>query len=76
MAYWGPYTNSWTATVGVTSSNSVDIVAIYLPTSGVYPYTLLASGTIAPDGTLSGTWTDTLGDSGTWMSTSGVATWE
>lgn len=69
-----PYTNSWTATVTV-DCESVEIHATYKPGSGVYPYEFWAVGVIASDGTLSGTWTDTLGDSGTWLSTSGAATW-
>jgi len=68
----GPYTNSWTATVSV-SGNAVTIVATYLLGSATYPYSFTATGTISSAGTLSGTWTDTLGDSGTWSLTSGNA---
>lgn len=68
----GSHTNSWNATVTV-ASNDVTIVAEYEPGSGVYPYTFTAVGTLAADGTLSGTWTDTLDDSGTWSSFSGAA---
>lgn len=69
----GPYTNSWTATITV-NGDSVEIHATYSPESNVYPYQYWASGTIASDGTMSGTWYDTLSDSGTWMSSSGSAT--
>lgn len=69
----GPYTNSWTATVTVIG-NGVTIIATYLPGSGVYPYQFTATGTIAQDGTISGTWSDTIGDSGNWNSITGAAT--
>ncbi len=70
----GPiYTNYWGATVSVIG-NQVDIVAPYLSTSAVFPYLLTFTGEIAPGGTMSGTWFDSKGNSGTWISTSGAAT--
>lgn len=64
--------NTYTATVSVTG-NSVTIVATYSPGSAAFPYSYTAIGTILGDGTLSGTWSDTFGDSGAWNSTSGTA---
>jgi hypothetical protein len=69
----GTYVNSWSATVSV-SGDSVTIVATYLSGSNTYPYTFTAIGTIASDGTISGTWSDTLNDSGSFYSISGNAT--
>lgn len=63
--------NTYNATV-TTVNDNVTIVASYLPGSAAYPYTYTANGTITASG-LTGTWTDTLGDSGTWSSTSGTA---
>jgi len=68
----GPYVNSWTANVSV-SGDSVTIDGTYLPGSGVYPYVFMATGTIAPNGTIGDGWKDSLGDSGDWSSTSGPA---
>ena len=70
----GPYVNTWTATITLTGDD-VSIHATYVTGPLVslgYQYT--ATGTVASDGTLSGTWTDTpFGDHGNWMSTSGEA---
>ncbi len=65
--------NTYDATVSVTG-NSVTIVATYRLGSVAYPYTYTADGTISGSGTLSGTWFDDRGNSGTWISTSGAAT--
>lgn len=65
--------NTYTATVSIVG-DAVTIVATYNLGSAVYPYTYTAIGTISSSGALSGTWTDDRGDSGTWNSTSGVAT--
>ena len=65
--------NSYDATISVVGDD-VTITAEYLFGSAAYPYTYTATGTIASMGTLSGTWSDTMGDSGTWNSTSGNAT--
>jgi hypothetical protein len=64
------YTNTWTATFLVTG-NTVTIHATYQLGSATYPYEFTATATIDPGGTTmsSGTWQDTLGDSGTWSAT-------
>ncbi len=65
--------NSYTATIEIVGKN-VTIEATYRVGSAAYPYTYTASGTINPDGSLSGTWSDTkYSDKGTWSSTSGSA---
>jgi len=64
--------NTYTATISITG-DSVTIVATYLSGSAVYPYRYIAIGNISSAGTISGTWTDTMGDSGTWNSLSGNA---
>lgn len=65
--------NTYTATVSVTG-NSVTIVATYSLGSAAYPYSYTAIGTISATGTLTGTWTGSDGDSGSWASTSGIGT--
>ncbi|HBG74622.1 MAG: hypothetical protein A2X25_11360 [Chloroflexi bacterium GWB2_49_20] len=64
--------NTYSATVSVTG-NAVTIVAVYNIGSGAYPYTYTAIGIISGSGMLSGTWTATDGDGGTWNSTTGIA---
>ena len=66
-------TQSWTATVDI-SGNDVTIVSTYTTGPLVSQnYKFTAKGTIANDGTISGTWTDTTGDTGAWSSTTGAA---
>lgn len=60
------------------TGNSIEFTADYTATSdAVTPQTtLVVEGTIAPDGTMSGTWSDNYKDedrSGTWTTTSGLA---
>jgi len=69
----GSYTNNWNAIVSLIG-DQVTIIAVYLPGSGTYPYTFTAVGTIQSNGTMSGSWSDTKGDTGSWSSTSGGAT--
>jgi len=65
-----PYT--YTETVGGTvTGNTIDFVSTY--NTGYWWH---AVGTIAPDGTMSGTWTSSAGQEGTWQSISGQAVWE
>lgn len=64
----GPYVNTWTANISI-SGDSVTIVAAYITGGTVtLPYSFTAIGTITP-GAMSGTWSDTTGDSGTWTGT-------
>lgn len=68
----------WDVTSGTVSGDSIEFYANYTATpDAVVPQTVLhVLGTVAPDGTMSGTWSDNYqgGDrSGTWESTSGTA---
>lgn len=67
-----PYQYPWTVESGQVNGDSFEMTAQYdlLPCA----FTLL--GTIAPDGSMSGTWTDNcFGDrNGTWTTTQGAAT--
>jgi hypothetical protein len=65
-----PYTTTWTVT-GVVDGDSVDMTINYDNSS----YFVHAVGTIATDGTMSGTWSNN-SQSGTWTSTDGIATRE
>ena len=64
----GPYTTTWTVE-GTVDDNDVDMRIEYDGSS----YYVEAVGTIASDGTMSGTWSNT-SQSGTWKTTSGMAT--
>lgn len=69
---------TWVITSGSVNGNTIDFLANYTATpDAVVPQTVLhVVGTIAGDGTMSGTWSDNYqgGErSGTWESTSGVA---
>ena len=71
----GAYT--WVITSGSVSGNAVDFLANYTATAdAVVPQTTMhVVGTIAGDGTMSGTWSDNYGGgsrAGTWMTTSGT----
>ena len=68
----GPYVHTWNATLDFTSGISIDANYITGPLATSYHY--YATGTVAPGGTVSGNWTDTLNDSGTWYTISGAAT--
>lgn len=69
---------TWTITSGSVSGNTIDFLADYTATAdAVTPQTTMhATGTIASDGTMSGTWSDNYqgGDrAGTWATASGTA---
>ena len=65
-----PYVYTETVT-GTVTGNTIDFVSTY--NTGYWWH---AVGTIAPDGTMSGTWTSSTGQAGTWASISGHAVWE
>jgi hypothetical protein len=69
----GPVVYGWTITGAVT--NGIDFTAVYSTTpSPGYPGPVVLSGTIALDGTMSGTWSQASpAGSGTWQTTSGHA---
>lgn len=74
----GAQVYTWTITSGSVSGNTIDFLANYTATSdAVTPQTVLhMSGTIANDGTISGTWSDNYQGvirNGSWHTTSGVA---
>jgi hypothetical protein len=65
-----PNCTNFTITSGSVAGNAITIVA-------TSPFTLTLTGTIASDGSMSGTWADGadgLGRTGTWETTSGAAT--
>lgn len=64
--------NTYDATIQI-AGKDITIMATYLLGSGAYPYSYTAIGTITNTGTLSGEWTGSDGDSGTWSSTLGTA---
>lgn len=63
---------------GTVSGNIIKFHSVYVDSSTGLPtgYYWDAVGTIAPNGTMSGTWTSSTGQSGNWESISGAATWE
>ncbi|GAH59867.1 unnamed protein product, partial [marine sediment metagenome] len=70
-----PYTYEWTITSGSVTDSNISLTMEY--TKGAIGTTMTMTGTIAPDGTMSGTWSDDLiigGRIGSWSSTSGIAT--
>jgi hypothetical protein len=69
----GPYQYAWNA-VGTITDNTFSLVATYY--LGANGTVMNMSGTIAPDGKISGTWNDNYGGvrTGTWSSVSGNAT--
>lgn len=74
----GPDVYSWSITSGNTTANNINFTAQYtVGADALSPLTTMnVTGTIALDGTMSGTWTDNYqGGSryGTWKSTSGTA---
>lgn len=75
----GANTYLWTITSGTVVADAIELTASYTATpDAVVPQTTLdIDGTIAPDGTMSGTWTDNYSGgsrSGTWTTESGAAT--
>ncbi len=74
----GPYSYTWVIDSGSVSGNTINLTAHY--TGGpdaVTPLTVMhMTGTIAGNGTMSGTWDDNYGGgsrNGTWVSTTGAA---
>lgn len=65
---------AWNVTSGTVSGSTVNLTVTY--TYGAPGTVMNMIGTIAPDGTLSGTWDDNYGGSrnGTWMTKTGTAT--
>lgn len=75
----GANTYAWTVTSGAISGDAISLTADYTATAdAVTPLTTMhLNGTIAIDGTMSGTWSDNYqggSRSGTWRSTVGSAT--
>lgn len=75
----GPYTYTWVIDSGSVSSSTINFTAHYTAAAdAVTPTTTMqVMGTLASDGTLSGTWSDNYqggSRSGTWRTTSGAAT--
>ncbi len=74
----GPYAYTWVITAGSVVGNTMSFSADYTTsTDAVNPQTtMVASGTIATDGSMSGTWSDNYqggARAGTWSTTSGSA---
>lgn len=69
----GPFTYHWNITSGSVSGNNINLSMTY--DLGAPGTVMNMTGTIAIDGTLSGTWSDDLGGGrmGTWNTTSGNA---
>jgi|GEM_PF-3419603 len=69
----GPFTYAWTITSGTVVGDTITITADY--TLGATGTTMHMTGTIAPDGSISGAWDDNFGGSrtGTWATSSGNA---
>ena len=75
----GPHVYTWVITSGSVDGSAIDFYADYTASAdAVTPQTTMhVVGTIAPDGTMSGTWSDNYQGGfreGTWTSTSGMAT--
>ena len=68
----GSHTHKWTMN-GLVSGSLVTLNIAYQ--TGNPGYTLVASGTIAADGTMSGLWTSNASQSGTWSTLAGAAYW-
>jgi hypothetical protein len=71
----GPYQYPWTITSGSVNGNTIDFYAVYhdCPVAGAIMH---VTGTIAPDGTMSGSWSDNAwgqNRTSTWTTTSGTA---
>ncbi|MDQ3076263.1 MAG: hypothetical protein M3Q34_04000 [bacterium] len=70
----GPHTFAWTVSSGVVTGNVINLTSAY--TLGAIGTTTHMTGTISPDGSMSGTWDDNYGGgsrTGTWSTTSGSA---
>lgn len=74
----GPHVYTWVITSGEQDGSTIEFYADYTASAdAVVPQTTMhVVGTIAPDGTMSGTWSDNYQGglrTGTWTSTSGMA---
>lgn len=72
----GAHVYEWHLTSGTVSGNTIDFNAVYTASADASSTVMHVNGTIAPSGTMSGTWTDNYGGgarSGTWMTTTGTA---
>jgi len=74
----GPHVYTWVLTSGTVSGDTIDLYANYTGTAdAVTPQTVMhMTGVIAPNGTMSGTWTDNYqggARGGTWVTSSGSA---
>jgi hypothetical protein len=70
----GPFVYAWTITSGTVAGNIINLTSDY--TLGAIGTTMHMTGTIAPNGSMSGTWDDNYGGptrTGTWATTSGAA---
>ncbi len=74
----GPHTYTWVLTGGTVTGNAIEIYANYTsPADAVTPLTVMHMlGTVAPNGTMSGTWSDDYQGgvrTGTWATATGTA---
>ncbi len=69
----GPHTYAWDVTSGTVTGNNIGLNVLY--NLGAPGTVMTMTGTIAPNGSMSGTWTDNFGGTrtGTWVTTSGTA---
>ncbi len=69
----GPYIYAWNVTVGSLSGNAINFTIDY--TLGAVGTTMQMTGAVAPDGSMSGTWSDNFGGArtGDWVSSAGAA---
>ncbi|MFX0054888.1 MAG: hypothetical protein ACFFAX_12585 [Promethearchaeota archaeon] len=68
------YTHPWTVT-GKVDGNAIEFTIVYGSGAPNPGYTVWATGTIAADGTMSGTWSSSTNQNGAWSSLSGAAQW-
>lgn len=70
----GPYTYTWDITSGSISGDTINLTVNYL--TGAVGTTMTMTGTVAPNGAVSGTWSDNFGGgtrTGTWSISDGVS---
>lgn len=69
----GPYSYSWHVTSGTVTGNTLSLTVLY--DTGATGTVMNMTGTIAPNGTMSGTWSDDFGGSrtGDWSTKTGSA---
>jgi hypothetical protein len=68
------YSHPWTVT-GHVDGNAVEFTIVYGAGAPNPGYTVWATGAIAADGTMSGTWSSSANQNGNWYSLSGAAQW-